>query len=323
VLRRTLHIELAQVHQSKGDMMSEVTNLREDIKKDGYSPVVIDLAGDDLADAMKKYMAFLQLDEQHHDSTRFCLTDRGDDYGQYTRIAGSESDRGTVPDNKDIFHFGAQTRQVVESRLRGNVPQAMSEFLAAAEHIYWAALRSKNRALEDLYHWQMGITDIMSPELSHLNDVLRFIAYYPNPGNLAKGHFDRGVSTLAIGESHAGLRLAAGQNGAEFDCSEQYMHKLELSLKPVNHEFHEAKFFLGAGWNRLPHQYRLGNTELPLGYHDVIANEESVDDVVKRWEIVMFSNPHIGFEGYTVPTPPETRPYKQLGKITTESLIAA
>lgn len=293
--------------------MSEKLQIRESMQEKGYAPVGIDLGKSDLQTAMDHYMAFLELDEAFHKKTRFDLSNRGDgDFGQFTREAGKEGNRGAIPDNKDIFHFGSMTRQVIEARLSGDMPVEMKDFLEAAETIYWAGQRTKRNALEKLDTFKMGLVGIMQPERDTINDVLRFIAYYPNESKLAQGHFDRSTATLAIGESHEGLRMAPGQNGLVLDASEEYMLELDQKLTPVTYNEREAKFFLGAGWNRIPVNYK---PDLPLAWHDVVASDKTVDEKVMRWAIVMFINPHLGFEGYAVPTQPETRPYKQLGRL--------
>lgn len=296
--------------------MSEKLALRESIFEKGYAPVGIDLGKSDLQTAMDRYLAFLELDDSFHKVTRFNLTNRGDgDFGQYTRVAGRTGDRGVQVDNKDIFHFGSMTRQVIEARVSGGLPTEAKDFLDAAEEIYWAGQRAKKQAIEELDYFEMGLVGVLSPETETINDVLRFIAYYPNQGALAKGHFDRSTATLAIGESHEGLRIAPGQNGYKIDADESYMTGLERSLQPVTHNEGEAKFFLGAGWNRLPDYLRLGNEDRPLAWHDVVPSDKKVDETIMRWAIVLFINPHLGFHDYVVPSQPETRPYKRLGRL--------
>ncbi len=295
--------------------MSEL-NVHENLYESGFVPVGIDIGYSDLEVAMQRYLAFLEIEDEYHAATRFESTGRGDgDFGQYVRVAGNQGVRGTVPDNKDIFHFGAQSRQVVEARVSGGLPHEMKEFLDAAEEIFWAGQRSKKQALQELDWLQTGLVGIMSPEVGTVNDVLRFIAYHPNDGLLAKGHFDRSVCTLAIGESHEGLRITKGENGLTVDCDEAYMKGLEDTLQPVSHQPGEAKFFLGAGWNRLPDQFKSGNHDLPLGWHDVIESDKKVSETVMRWAIVQFCNPRVEFPDYNVPTPAETRPYKNLGSL--------
>ena len=296
--------------------MSEKLEIRENLLEKGYAPVGIDLGVSDLQTAIDRYTAFLEIDEKYHEATRFFISNRGDgDYGQYTRVAGSNGERGAVPDNKDIFHFGSMSRQVIESRISGKIPQDMKSFLDAAEEIYWAGQRSKRIAVESLDQQKAGLVGILQSERETLNDVLRFITYYPNEEKLAKGHFDRSTCTLAIGESHEGLRITTGQNGLVLDADETYLADLESRLQPVEHRDHEAKFFLGAGWNRLPERYRAGNESLKLGWHDVVPSDKQVDAKVMRWAVVMFINPYTEMKEYTVPTPAETRPYKQLGRL--------
>lgn len=296
--------------------MSEHLKIRENLYEKGYAPVGIDIGTSDLQTAMDRYLAFLEIDEEFQKITRFDLSNRGDgDFGQFKREAGKTGVRGTVQDNKDIFHFGSMTRQVVEARLTGSLPNEIKDFLEAAEEIYWAGQRAKKTALQQLDYCNVGLIGIMQPETETINDVLRFIAYYPNEGKLAKGHFDRSVTTLAIGESHEGLRITAGQNGLRINADTNYMDRLDANLQPITHTDREAKFFLGAGWNRLPDYFRIGNENQQLAWHDVVPSEKTVDDQVMRWAIVMFSNPHLGYDDYTVPSRAETRPHKQLGRL--------
>lgn len=295
--------------------MSEL-DFKESIFEKGYAPVNIDLANKDLELAMASYLGFLSLDDKLHQLTRYDLANRGDsDFGQYTRISGAKYNRGEVADNKDIFHFGAQTRQIIEARLNGAMPEEMKTFLDSAEAVFWAAQRAKREALCQLDTLEAGLVEITLPERVDINDVLRFIAYYPNEGALAKGHFDRSMATLTVWESHEGLRIAPGQNGWFLDLDGQGMANIEAKLKPVFYNEGEAKFMLGAGWNRLPSNYRFGNNYLPLGWHDVVESDKKVNDRVMREAVVMFINPHLGLETYSVPSPPETRPYKQLGRL--------
>ncbi len=296
--------------------MSELLNIHENLHDKGYAPIEIDIGKSDMQTAINRYLGFLSVDNEYHEATKFFVSNRGDgDYGQFTRLSGSEGVRGVVPDNKDIFHFGSMSRQIIEARMNGNIPREMKQFLDATEEIFWAGQRSKRKVLEQLDYENTGLVSILQTERHTLNDVLRFIAYYPNAEKLAKGHFDRSTCTLAIGESHEGLRMTTGQNGVVLDADETYLADLESRLRPVDHVSGEAKFFLGAGWNRLPIDYKIGVNDLDLGWHDVISSEKQVDEKVMRWAIVMFINPYAEMEGYTVPTPAETRPYKQLGRL--------
>lgn len=301
--------------------MSERLSVHEHITEQGFAPVDIAVTRDDLQETVDTYTAFLTLPEKYHKATRYMLSNRGDgDFGQYTRVAGSAGERGEVPDNKDIFHFGEWTRQYVETTLPGYMPSEMKNFLDAAEAVYWAGQRSKRNVLEDLDADGSKLLTTLHSRLHTPNDLLRLITYYPNEGKLAKGHFDRSSCTLAIGESHEGLRLAKGQNGLAVNADEAYLSDLESRLVPVEHRSSEAKFFLGAGWNRLPGELKGPHNSLELGWHDVVPSAKRVGEKVMRWAVVMFINPYTEMKEYTVPTPAETRPYKQLGRLSTGSL---
>ncbi len=300
--------------------MSEMLLDRESLVEKGYMPVGVDIGYSDFEQAMERYLAFLEIDEKYHDATRFYAGGNVNyDFGQFRRQPNTESHRGVVLDNKDIFHFGSQTRQVVEARLTGALPKDMKDFLDIAEDIFWESHRSKRAALEVIDSYQAGLVGICLPETGEIRDTVRFIAYYPSDdGILAKGHFDRSMATIALAESHPGLRIAPGQNGLHIDADEVYLKNLEANLQNVEYAEGQGKFFLGAGWNRLPEYYRFGNHDLPLGWHDVVKTDQQINDQLMRWAIIHFINPHAEFvtANTLVPTPAETRPYKQLGRIT-------
>lgn len=297
-------------------MMSERLPTHDSIALNGFTTVDIAVTKDDLQETIDRYTDFLTLPEQYHEATRYFLTSRGDgDYGQYTRVAGSRGERGDVPDNKDIFHFGEWTRQYIETTMSGSMPSEMKAFLDASEEVYWAGQRSKRNVLEDLDSYGSTLLHTLHSRLYTPNDLLRLIAYYPNENKLAKGHFDRSSCTLAIGESHEGLRLTTGQNGRVIDVNEPYLEDLESRLVPVEHNSGEAKFFLGAGWNRLPATIKGPHQNLELGWHDVVPSAKRVGERVMRWAVVMFINPYAEKRDYIVPSPAETRPYKQLGRL--------
>ena len=296
--------------------MREQLTFHESLKANAYAPVSVDLRREDMSEAMNHYFDFLRLSEEIHAASRFVNTERGDgDFGQYERVAGTNSDRGQIQDNKEIFHFGAQTRQAMEARVGSSLPQDAKLFLNAAESIFWAAQCAKKRAVNEISYGNILKDMFVSPTEVN-NDVLRFISYHHDTDVLAKGHFDRSVMTLAVGESHEGLRLTGGQNGYTHDATAHYMAGMESRLEPVEYVEKQAKFFLGAGWNHIPWVHKSAEAQgLPLCWHDVIPTAQSVSDTIARWAIVMFINPHLGVKDYVVPSPAETRPYKQLGRL--------
>lgn len=303
--------------------MGESLGVRKSILEHGYAPVGIDLTKSDLQSAIDAFHEFVQLDDFDFEATQFfsTTTREDNDFGYYRRKPGGKTFRGQSFDNKHYFHFGSQTEQRLAEKLGNNQPHELRNFIKIARDIFWIAQKSKEQVISELDHKDAGLTEILpsDPHRGTINDALRFLLYLHNDGDLAKGHYDRSVFTMAIGESHEGLRLAKGQNGLMVDCNKAYMSLLESNLQPVEHIEREAKFFLGAGWNRLEPRYRLGNEDLPLAWHDVIESDKQVNEEIMRWAIVLFINPILEHKGYKAPTPEETRPYRKLGRLTIES----
>lgn len=282
----------------------------EQLKSSGYFEAETRIMHSELETVMEGFKDFLALADETKDSTKYFLSDRGDgDFGYFKRIPGNQTFRGTVSDNKDIFHFGASTRQHVESSLAGGAPVALADFLDQAESLFWKAEATKKQALGQL--GLVGIIDrhegglheyaeVFLGQRSACNDVLRLINYYDSDSLLAKAHFDRSAVTLALGESHPGLRLAASS-------IETPVETRNAALQPVAYTPGQAKFFLGAGWKQLQHMNRTA-AELPLGWHDVVQTEQVVDDYVRRWSAILFSTPHLDWHDYQVPGRNMTRP---------------
>ena len=276
----------------------------------GYYEVETGITHSELAVVMAGFKSFRSLSDEMKQSTNYFLSDRGDgDFGYFNRIPGAETFRGKASDNKDIFHFGASTRQTVEATLPHGAPKVMADFLDDAESLFWQAQATKKRALGKLN--LVGLVDVATGSFSDYssvflstrsacNDVLRLINYYDSDSLLAKAHFDRSATTLALGESHPGLRLTASSTKSPVEERNQ-------TLQPVAYTPGQAKFFLGAGWNNIQHLDAKAKT-LPLGWHDVVQTETVVDDYVRRWSAILFSTPHLEWSGYSVPGRNVTRP---------------
>lgn len=282
----------------------------EQLHQQGYAEVPTGINKDELQIVMDGYNAFTKLPADIQNSTNYFLSDRGDgDFGHFKRVPGAETFRGKVSDNKDIFHFGASTRQIVEANLPSGLPAEMASFLDDAESIFWQAQAAKRRALGSL--GLVGLVDMDSGSVvpyesvflnkrAPCNDVLRLINYYDSDSLLAKPHLDRSAVTLALGESHPGLRMTPC--AIDTPVEERNAH-----LKEVVHNPGAAKFFLGAGWNNLRHIDKRA-IDLPLGWHDVVQTNDVVDDYVRRWSVILFSTPHLGWKDYSVPGRSVTRP---------------
>ncbi|MEK7472042.1 MAG: hypothetical protein AAB624_02230 [Patescibacteria group bacterium] len=280
--------------------MSESLKFKETLREKQAVPIGVDIGYCDYEEALRAFQEFMQLPETIVEASRFKLREQDKSlFGAFERRVGSASPeaRGLAQDNKDIFHFGSLTRQVMEYRLGKNLPAEAKWFLSTAEDIYWAGLRSTKEAFELLDTEKMGLVGIHFDERANLNHHLRFIAYYPREGDiLATPHYDRSVGTVAMAESKPGLWI-------EVDEKKQYVE---------NRKPDEGLFFLGAGWDKLPDRYRHGNYDLRPTMHGVDQiDSESDQGGVMRWAIILFSNP---IELDTVPLPEETRPHRAFGQ---------
>lgn len=280
--------------------MSESLKFKETLRDKQAVPIGVDIGYCDYEEALLAFQEFMQLPEDIVEASRFKLNSKNNSlFGAFERRVGalSPESRGLVQDNKDIFHFGSLTRQVMEYRLGKNLPAEAKWFLSTAEDIYWAGLRSTKEAYDHLDAEKVGLVGIHFDEQATLNHHLRFIAYYPREGDiLATPHFDRSVGTVAMAESKPGLWI-------EVDGQKQYVEE----RKPD-----EGLFFLGAGWNKLPDRYRYGNYDLKPTMHGVDQIDQTGDESgVMRWAIILFSNP---VDLDTVPLPGETRPHRAIGQ---------
>lgn len=251
--------------------MEKPSSLSLELDQNAFAPVVVDIGPSDYQEAMRCYMEFLQLPEDVKSSTIFML----DPARRNTQFGWDQKARskGNL-DNKDVFHFGSKMRQNVEHRLL-HPPRALLEFTDAAEEIYYSAAHALKKACYELDEHAAGLVGLHFPAVADWNHHLRFIAYYPTEDQtLAAGHFDQSTLTLALAESHSGLRI-----GTEAE-----------NLQMVRHRAGQGLLFTGKGWDKLATQVDV--PPLQPAWHDVVRTpDQGVDTQVLRWAIVLFANP--------------------------------
>ena len=91
---------------------------------------------------------------------------------------------------------------------------------------------------------------------------------------LARGHYDKGTGTIAVAESHGGLRLGFGEDDLEL----------------LDRDAYDPKFFHGLGWHQLAEIVDV-ETARKAAWHDVVQLDEHVSDDVMRWSMVYFIGP--------------------------------
>lgn len=231
-----------------------------------YEPIALELSESDINTAMQLYLNFLKLpDTMKQSITHF------DETMPRTGTSGY-----VYKDNKDIKHVFHMT-QLLDKKFaeRHKLNRETSDFLEAAREIYYSvnhSVKNKYWELEEEIPMLVGLHFPTSGKLRH---HLRFLAYQDSQdGTLAHGHYDKGSGTVAIAESHGGLRIGHGPN----------------DLQSIERDNYNPLFFPGFGWHQLAEMLDV----VPIrkaAWHDVVDNGERVDDKVMRWALVMFVDP--------------------------------
>lgn len=184
-------------------------------------------------------------------------------------------------DPKEYFHYSPGHRQAIENAHKefewGHIPSEVSILLTRFHTIHGIAVTAMSNfygKLEETHPDLAKYTRLEDLEIS----PLRLLFYHPGQGDvLAGGHFDRGLGTLQIAESHMGLRTRNPQT---------------RRMRLAQSELDEGLAFTALRWNdeTLP-----GTTIKPL-WHDVINKETPNKDRhlhggnVARWSLIFFTN---------------------------------
>jgi hypothetical protein len=285
-------------------------DIRAELYENGYANLAFGLGKSAVAELFANFKNFATIcdepgGEKLVEALNFKVGNKGNGiFYMKHRKPGDVNDyekRGDVgKDDKLVMHFGAQTHSRALDVL-GVLPKEMEIFLDNCAQFYM-----EGRRVAQIGARALGIEDPLFPS-NHKKDIhlLRLIDYTAtNSEHLGEAHFDRGVVTLAISESAPGLRGKPGDNGFLKPLDEAVRQRLQRGLDPINHQEGVAKFFASAGLRRLPPATREGQDldAIPLLAHDIV-NENPGED---RQAVVMFFNPYLGFEPYTVPEKEET-----------------
>ncbi len=169
-------------------------------------------------------------------------------------------------DSKMFFHYHPALETKMISSVRDhNVVQL---FLEKANVIWHKAHDKMKEILKTMDSRFPGAYNSVFKTGEHeIHLTLRFLKYKTQKitEKIARSHFDVGTCTLAIAESHPGLRIGS--------C--------ESNLTPVTHQFKKAAFFLAQNFEAMVGK----ESELLPGWHDVVQVNENQD----RWAIVAFA----------------------------------
>lgn len=293
----------------------ETYEYRDMLRENGYLKLGLPISGADIDPLFDQFRDFSELawadDESGKElieAMNYSIDARPDDadYFLVHRRVGEPnmfSARSTIgTENKDVAHIGPRSRELAHARLGKRMPAVMSQFLDSCVELHEAVKTTVRPVYKALGMEHIMLAENPSDDI-HMVRVLRYLG--TSATHKADLHFDRSVSTFAAWESSPGLVGTPGNNA--FGNSSLSVRELDTmasraNTSPINHVTNEGKFFLGAGYNRLPQNIHEQNGTLPLLAHGVV----NVESDAERDAVVVFMNPRIGFEPYTVPSKEET-----------------
>lgn len=285
------------------------------LRDQGFANVALPLGATATAELFESFAEFVKLTKTDGgDALKQAVTHSvgNRDNGAYfikTRKPGEAPQPGEIgaaravgKDDKDVMHFSPATIYRAHRALGLSLPKEMNVFLANCEEVYYLGRTAAKEASKGLDLQEVLFPkDCLDEEVHHL----RLLDYFSSETDqLGEAHFDRSVATLAMSESHPGLRGAPSDNGFLRPPTREEIYNAH-HMDPVEHHEGVGKFFASAGLRRLPSYVRRSGSldEIPLFAHDIV-NEKSG---VNRHAAVMFFNPARTFAPYRVPTIQETK----------------
>jgi hypothetical protein len=286
------------------------------LREEGYINVEFGIDGnniDPLFDQFRELSELIWTPEGTHfdleDALHYTIDERPKDadYFMVHRRIGEinphSPDRAVGTDSKDLAHIGPRSMQEAKAKLGKRMPKVMREFIGSCLEIHEVT----KQAVRPVYR-ALGMEDLMlakNPENDiHMVRVLRYLG--STTTHKADLHFDRAVATVAAWESSPGLVGAPGNNSigdSRLTPGDLIDTIAAANASDLIHESGKAKFFLAAGYNRLPDEEVFEkNGPLPLLAHGVLNQDPNEE----RDAVVVFMNPHLGVKGYVVPSPEET-----------------
>lgn len=245
-----------------------------------YEPIALELSEGDINTAMELYLDFTRLPDEerkrihHFDPARPRTGTSG-----YEHKGLFSADGKPYQDNKHVFHFTPELEEPFMNDLLNfkdlNLPMETRNFLSASQEVYYSLAESTKQKYTELEENFPALVGMHFPKDGKLAHHLRFLAYQPgNDGMLARGHYDKGSGTIAVAESHGGLRIGLGEH----------------DIKPLDRDQHDPVFFPAYGWHQLAQMLDV-DTDKKAAWHDVIDTCEQLEEGITRWAMVYFVDP--------------------------------
>lgn len=233
-----------------------------------FEPINLELSPADIQTIMSSYLDFLQLPDEEKSRLNHI-----DEARPRTGMSGHVSKNKN--DIKDVFHMTQVLGQEWSLSRHYKLPLVSAEFLNNAEEAYYSLAKSTKAKYLEFEEGFPTLTGIHFPRSGKLGHHLRFLAYRGVVGDhLAKGHYDKGSGTIAVAESHGGLRLGFSEH----------------DLEQLEYRQDQPVWFAGYGWHQLAEMLDI-RTNRRAAWHDVVDTGERLDDETVRWAMVYFIDP--------------------------------
>lgn len=246
-------------------MLIDPNQFHSSLDRNHYASVPSAMSRAELEAAAGSFLEFLALPADLRQQLHFPARSHRASADGYTDKTSLER-----KDSKLFFHWSPELVQWEPcASLRVTEP-VVGRFFDAAERIY----RQAEKILDAIY--TQCLPDFRDRVIrdGHLVDgILRFLCYLPSeePAFRARAHFDKGFSTLALGDSAPGLRIG---------CCDAH------PLSPVHHRDGNAIFM--PAWML----FQASDGRIKPSWHDVVhpPGQQDVSELCARWSIVFFVN---------------------------------
>ncbi len=270
---------------SAQDMLNAITHpdrekFQDCLNQNHFAMVPSVIARQELESAAADFLAFLDLPSEIKQLLHFPVAKHRATPDGYT-----DRTNWTRKDPKQFFHWtpSMKGRNACVALQAQNA--VVARFLLAAEGVYRCAEATLNTVFT--YYLPAYRERIFAGD-QLIDGTLRFLCYLSGADGThhAQAHYDKGFSTLALGDSAPGLRIG---------CDSEH------PLFPVQHRNSAAVFM--PGWML----FQVSDGQIKPAWHDVRppTGQSHVSRSCARWSIVFFVNdPEGQFSAWdTVHTP--------------------
>lgn len=259
-------------------------NITNEILENQFIKIPINISQKELHEAAELFLEFLKQSDEEKERFKVYIPyknkkgeiinyGRGDVANEGSRFRGFKKKLKTEgeKDNKQYFHYCWDADKEIDKTLE-NSTEISKKFIESARNIYKKAQEKTKEILIEIDKDFPGVYDMVFNKENLASGTLRFLSYYSDKEGdfIAKRHYDKGFTTLALAESHPGLEVGTNDN----------------DMIEVEHTNDQAIFFP----SYMISKFTKG--KIKPTWHGVTQKKREVEEEVSsRWAIVFFSEP--------------------------------